>query len=137
MDPLFFTFPRAFFCFFCVDDDTLEGFEPALPAAPDFFFVTEAVRRDFFLESIETDFPFLFSADALALMDSFFFLLRSNFTENIFFVGILNILIRSFFSVIRSLVDFLFLGVAINLVSRLDFLIRSTVSLTDSAKGSM
>ena len=60
-----------------------------------------------------------------------FFLSCLYFTDSFFFAGIPNTtLVRSFFSVIRSLVDFLFLGVTINFKSRSDFLILSTVSFT-------
>ena len=137
MAPLFLTAFGALFLFFCAGDDKPEIFEPALPVAPDFFLIAEVVRGGFFLGDIGTDLFFLLSADALALIDSFFFFLRSSFTEKVFFAGIPNIiLVRSFFSIIRSLFDFLFLGVAINFTSRSDFLILSTVSLTASAKGS-
>jgi len=137
MDPLFFTAFGELLCFFCAGDGNCENFEPALPMAPDFFLITETVRRDLLLGVLETGLPFLFSADALALISFSFFFVLSDFTENLFFAGMPNMtLVRSFFSMIRSLVDFLFLGVASNFKSRSDFLILSMVSLTDEAKGS-
>jgi len=137
MDPLFFAAFDELFCFFCTGDDNCETFESDLPTELDFFLATEAVRCNFFWGTMETDLPFLFLAEALALMRLFDFCLRPDFTEKLFFAGIPNtILVRSFFSTIKSRDDFLLLGVAINFTSRSDFLILSIMSLTDLAKGS-